>query len=353
MAATSSGLPMRPSGVVLAILLGELRAAAGHEARLDRARRHRHHAHRRCQRLGQRVADHVEPGLRRDIREVAAHAGEAGDGRDVDHQPVAAGLQHRREGADGGEHAAEVGAQHVVDELVGQRVEVAGGNGLRVARAVDQDVAAAVRGLHLGGGGLQARRVDDVGADRAVALAVRGGQGGGTRGGVVALAVQQHAGGAERGEARGRRVADGAEATGDDGDLAVESGDRIEAHGMKEELGRSGGIGGRGNFISPGSSWKSYSQRGARAVGRQREAADQPPRHAEGRVALQVLVVVGEDLRDQHLVARLAHHEVQVRGPVRDGVVGPQQHAAGAVGRHRVAGRPHAAEVKAALRIGR
>jgi hypothetical protein len=44
----------------------------------------------------------------------------------------------------------------VVDELVGQRIEVAGGNGLRVPRAVDQDVAAAERGFHFRRGGLQA-----------------------------------------------------------------------------------------------------------------------------------------------------------------------------------------------------
>src|SRR6476620_4586989 len=42
------------------------------------------------------------------------------------------------------------------------------------------------------------------------------------------------------------------------------------------------------------------------------EAADQLARDAEDRVAFEVLVVVREDLRDEHLVARLADHEVQV-----------------------------------------
>jgi hypothetical protein len=56
-----------------------------------------------------------------------------------------------------------------------------------------------MRGLHLRGGGIQARRVDDVGPDRRVALAVGRRQRGGACGRIVALAVQQYAGRAQRG----------------------------------------------------------------------------------------------------------------------------------------------------------
>src|SRR6478736_3165236 len=43
-------------------------------------------------------------------------------------------------------------------------------------------------------------------------------------------------------------------------------------------------------------------ERGLAAVRARRKAADEPARHAEHRVAFQVLVVVGEHLGDQHLV---------------------------------------------------
>ena len=82
------------------------------------------------------------------------------------------------------------------------------------------------------------------------------------------------------------------------------------------------------------------------------EAADDRLLHAEGDVGLQVLVVVDEDLGDQRPVPGGRDDEVDMGWPVRVPVLLAQQMADRAVGRHRVAGRPHRAEPEAALAVG-
>ena len=201
----------------------EVGAAAGHEAGVHHARRHRQHAHRGREGARQRVAHHVDAGLGRGVGQVAAGAGERGDRRDVDDEPVARGLQQRHEGAHGRHDAAEIDLQHLVDQRVGQRFQVRSRHRLRAAGAVDEDVHHAVARLHRGGGGLQRGAVQHLGGHGAVLLPVgdhrqRRGQCLGL--GRGAAAVQQHAVRTQSGQAVCGGHADGAGAAGDDGHAA-------------------------------------------------------------------------------------------------------------------------------------
>jgi hypothetical protein len=80
--------------------------------------------------------------------------------------------------------------------------------------------------------------------------------------------------------------------------------------------------------------------------------ADQLSGDAEHHMAVEVLIVGHQDLRDQRLEARLVGEEMQMGGAVRVTAPGAQHVAHGAIGRHRIAGRPDRAERKSALAVG-
>ena len=86
-----------------------------------------------------------------------------------------------------------------------------------------------------------------------------------------------------------------------------------------------------------------------RAVGDALERQHEAGAHAEHGVAVEVLVVLGEELGDQRLVARRLDDHVQMRRP--PGVAAERaQHVAGrAVVRHRVGDRPHGREGEGAV----
>ena len=65
-----------------------------------------------------------------------------------------------------------------------------------------------------------------------------------------------------------------------------------------------------------------------------------------------MLGVIGEDLRDQRLAARLGDHEMNMRRPVRMAQLRAQQIADRAMRRHGIACRPHRAEMVAPARVG-
>ena len=125
------------------MLLQQLRHAAGVGA-IHEARRHAHDANRRRQRARQAHRQVVQRRLARAIGNVAADGCAPGDGADVDHQAGAARRQQGAQGAHGSDGAADVDAKDAVDQLVCQRVQIRGGDGLRNAGVVDEDIEPAV-----------------------------------------------------------------------------------------------------------------------------------------------------------------------------------------------------------------
>ena len=162
-AATSSGWPTRFSGVAAPALALKSAPRPGTKLRFDDARRDRQHAHFRRHHARERLTEDVEPGLRGDVGEVAAGARRRRDRRHVDDEPVAARLQQRMEGADGREHAAPVGGEDRIDQLVGESLEVVQRHGLGETRGIHQHVQHAglfLHGLRRGG---EARGIGDGG----------------------------------------------------------------------------------------------------------------------------------------------------------------------------------------------
>src|SRR5258708_11524595 len=74
-------------------------------------------------------------------------------------------------------------------------------------------------------------------------------------------------------------------------------------------------------------------------------------RDAEHDVRGDAVVVVGEYLRDERLVAVLRNHEVDVRGAVRVSALRTQHLAARAVGGNGIARGTHRAEMESSFRI--
>jgi hypothetical protein len=220
----------------------EIRAAAGHEGRIDHARRHGEHAHLRREHARQRLAHDVHARLRCHVREVAAAAGEGRDGGDVHDEPVAARLEQRRERANGGEDAAPVRLEDGIDELVGERVEVARGHGLGEAGGVDEDVQLAQARAHDFRGARERGAVDDGRLHVEMLAPVEAAQEGGRL--VTRLAMQGDDARTEAREAPRRRLSHRAQRARDEHAAAVEA--------LERRKGGGHGIGGVGMRRVPG-----------------------------------------------------------------------------------------------------
>jgi hypothetical protein len=209
----------------------------------------------RGKRFGKGLGEHVHARFGSHIGEVAARACEARDGRHVNNEPVARSLEQRRKGADGREHAAQIGLHDVVKQRVRQAVQVSRRHGLGVACAVYQDVAAPRLLADGQGGGLQGSAVSDRGGERKVRPTGHGGQcGQQCLHLLAAAAVNRHDASAERRQTPRACQANGPFATGEHGDAAVEAVNCFKTHGGFLFF---QGMGGWGKTISPACSTRS------------------------------------------------------------------------------------------------
>ena len=99
---------------------------------------------------GERFGDDVDGGLGGGVGDAGATAAVAGDGGDVDDRAFAGGAHVRRGGAAAVEDAAQVGAEDVVPDFVGDGIEVVVGDEVGHGAVVDEDL----EGAELVDGGL-------------------------------------------------------------------------------------------------------------------------------------------------------------------------------------------------------